>query len=102
MEMILTGDQVDAHEALRIGLVNAVVPHADLLKTAETMAQKIIGKGQVAVRLGLKAVNALDELPLSAGVKAEAEYFGQCCSSEDFKEGTTAFLEKRKAVFKGR
>jgi enoyl-CoA hydratase len=102
MEMILIGDQVDAQEALRIGLVNAVVPQADLLKTAETMAQKIIGKGQVAVRLGLKAVNALDELPLSAGVKAEAEYFGQCCSSEDFKEGTTAFLEKRKAVFKGR
>ena len=102
MEMILIGDQVDAQEALRIGLVNAVVPQADLLKTAETMAQKIIGKGQVAVRLGLKAMNALDELPLSSGLKAEADYFGQCCSSEDFKEGTTAFLEKRKAVFKGR
>jgi enoyl-CoA hydratase len=102
MEMILTGDAIDAQEALRIGLVNAVVPQADLIKTAEAMAQKIIGKGQVAVKLALKAVNASDELPLSAGLNAEAECFGRCCSSEDFKEGTTAFLEKRKAVFKNK
>ncbi len=102
MEMILTGDMVDAQEALRIGLVNAVVPQADLLKTAEAMAQKIITKGQIAVRLALRAVSALDESPLSEGQTLEAELFGRCCSSEDFKEGTTAFLEKRKAVFKNR
>lgn len=102
MEMILTGDQVDAQEALRIGLVNSVVPLADLLKTAEAMAQKIISKGQIAVRLALKAVNAMDESSLSSGQTLEAELFGRCCSSQDFKEGTSAFLEKRKAEFKNR
>jgi enoyl-CoA hydratase len=102
MEMILTGDQVDAQEALRIGLVNSVVPLADLLKTAEAMAQKIISKGQIAVRLALKAVNNLDESSLSSGQALEAELFGRCCSSQDFKEGTSAFLEKRKAEFKNK
>lgn len=102
MEMILTGDQIDAQEALRTGLVNAVVPQPDLMKTAEAMAQKIISKGQVAVRFALEAMNILDESPLSAGQNAEAELFGRCCSSEDFKEGTTAFLEKRKAVFRNK
>ncbi|HCA80306.1 MAG TPA: enoyl-CoA hydratase [Bacteroidetes bacterium] len=102
MEIILTGDQVDAQEALRIGLVNAVVPLVDLLKAAEAMAQKIISKGQIAVRTALNAVNAPDESPLSSGQALEAELFGRCCSSDDFKEGTTAFLEKRKAVFKNR
>lgn len=102
MEMILTGDPIDAQEALRIGLVNAVVPQADLIKTAEAMAQKIIAKGQIAVKLALEAVNALDASPLADGLSLEAELFGRCCSSEDFKEGTTAFLEKRKAVFKNK
>lgn len=102
MEMILTGDQVDAQEALRIGLVNAVVPSSDLLKTAEAIAQKIITKGQIAVRVALKAVNAMDESSLSSGQALEASLFGQCCTSEDFKEGTTAFLEKRKALFKNK
>lgn len=102
MELILTGDQVDAQEALRIGLVNAVVPSSDLLKTAEAIAQKIITKGQIAVRIALKAVNAMDESSLSSGQELEASLFGQCCTSEDFKEGTTAFLEKRKALFKNK
>jgi enoyl-CoA hydratase len=101
MEMILTGDQIYASEALRIGLVNKVVPLTDLMKTVETLAQKIIGKGQVAVKLALMAVNASNEMPLASGQAFEAELFGQCCASEDFKEGTTAFLEKRKAAFKG-
>jgi enoyl-CoA hydratase len=101
-EMILTGDQVNAQEALNIGLVNKVVPLADLLKTSESMAQKIIGKGQVAVKLALMAVNATHEMSLASGQAYEAELFGRCCASEDFKEGTAAFLEKRKAVFKGK
>lgn len=102
MEMILTGDQIDAHEAYRIGLVNKVVPLSDLMKTAEEMAQKIIQKGQVAIRLAVKAVNLTQETTLTEGLAAEASLFGECCGSEDFKEGTTAFLEKRKPSFKNK
>ena len=102
LEMILSGDQIDAQEALRIGLVNKVVPLSELLKTAEALALKIAGKGQVAIKLALQAVNATSELPLAAGQALEADLFGRCCGSEDFKEGTNAFLEKRKPVFKNK
>lgn len=102
MEMILTGDQIDAQEALRVGLVNKVVPLSELMKTAEAIAQKIVSKGQVAVRLALKAVNMTDETNLTDGLALEASLFGVCCGSEDFKEGTKAFLEKRKPVFKNK
>ncbi len=100
LELILSGDQIDAQEALRIGLVNKVVPLTDLLKTAEALALKIAGKGQIAIKLALKSVNATNELPLAAGQALEADLFGRCCGSEDFKEGTNAFLEKRKPEFK--
>ncbi len=102
MELILTGDQVDAQEALRIGLVNKVVPSKELLSTAESLAQKILTKGQVAVRLALKAVNMTHETNLTDGQSLEASLFGVCCGSQDFKEGTKAFLEKRKPEFRNR
>jgi enoyl-CoA hydratase len=102
MEMILTGDQIDAHEALRIGLVNKVVPQAELLKAAEELAAKIITKGQLAVRTALKAVNATHETSLSDGQTLEARLFGDSCGTQDFKEGTRAFLEKRKPAFKNK
>jgi enoyl-CoA hydratase len=102
MEMILTGDQIDAQEALRIGLVNKVVPAAALKSAAETLAQQILAKGQFAVRLALKAVNMADETNLTDGQSLEASLFGVCCGSEDFKEGTKAFLEKRKPAFKNK
>lgn len=101
-EMILTGNQVDAQEALRIGLVNKVVPLTSLLSEAEAMAKTILGKGQLAIRFALKAINATLELPLSEGLKVEAGLFGECFSTEDAKEGVKAFLEKRKPVFKGK
>jgi enoyl-CoA hydratase len=102
MEMILTGNPIDAHEALRIGLVNSVVPQAELQAAAMAMAQLIASKGQIAIRMALKAVNMTQETTLSDGQKLEASLFGVCCDTEDFKEGTAAFLEKRKAVFKNK
>jgi len=102
MEMILTGDQCDAQEALRIGLVNKVVPQSELLKAAEEIATKIISKGQIAIRNALKAVSATSETFLNEGQTAEARLFGDCCGTEDFKEGTKAFLEKRKPAFKNK
>jgi enoyl-CoA hydratase len=102
MEMILTGNQINAQDALRIDLVNAVVPQAELMTTAESIANTILGKGQLAIRMALKAINATLEMPLSDGLNIEASLFGECCSTDDFKEGTTAFLQKRKAEFKGK
>ncbi len=100
MELILTGNQIDAQEALRIGLINKVVPQSELLATATAMAQLIASKGQVAIRMALKAVNMTEETTLSDGQQLEASLFGVCCDTGDFKEGTTAFLEKRKPSFR--
>ncbi|MBI2620303.1 MAG: enoyl-CoA hydratase/isomerase family protein [Ignavibacteriales bacterium] len=102
LEMILTGDQIDAQEAFRIGLVNKVVPAAELRSASEALARKILSKGQIAIRLALKAVNMTHETNLTDGLELEASLFGLCCGSEDFKEGTAAFLEKRKPSFKNK
>ena len=101
MEMVLTGDPVDAQEALRIGLVNKVVPLSDLMTTCREMALKIASKGQMAIRLSLQAVHASQETHLHEGLEMEAGLFGAACGSEDFAEGTKAFLEKRKPKFIG-
>jgi enoyl-CoA hydratase len=101
LELILTGSPVDAQEALRIGLVNKVVPPGDLLSAASQIAQLIAAKGQVAIRMAIQALNATQEKTLSEGQKLEASLFGACCDTADFKEGTTAFLEKRKPRFRG-
>lgn len=102
MEMILTGNPIDAQEALRIGLVNKVVLQSELMNTATAMAVAIAGKGQIAIRMALKAVNMTEETTLSDGQQLEASLFGVCCDSEDFKEGTKAFLEKRKPAFRNK
>ena len=100
MELILTGVQIDAEEALRIGLVNKVVPPTELLTTATKLARQIADKGQVAIRMALKAVNMTQEATLSDGQQLEASLFGVCCDTADFKEGAAAFLEKRMPRFK--
>ena len=99
-EYILTGDIIDADEALRIGLVNKVYPHEELEAKAWELAKKIASKGQIAVRMSLKAIVSSDELSEREGLNLESGLFAVCCGSEDFKEGTLAFLEKRKPDFK--
>ena len=102
LEIILTGDMIPADEAFRIGLVNKVFPQAELLNKTLEMAAKIVSKGQQAIRLALKAVKATDNISLSEGLNFEASLFALACGTEDFKEGTSAFLEKRKPQFKNR
>ena len=102
MEYILTADMISADEAYRIGLVNKVYPQNELLDKAIEMARKITGKGQQAIRLAMNAVRAVDEMSLNEGQNLEASLFAVCCGTEDFKEGTSAFLEKRKPEFKNK
>jgi enoyl-CoA hydratase len=100
MEMILTADLIDANEAFRIGLVNKVFPQIDLMNKVFEMAAKIASKGQQAIRLAVKSIKTVDEVNLQEGLNIEATHFALCCGTEDFKEGTQAFLEKRKPNFK--
>ena len=99
-EMIFTADMIGAEKALQIGLVNHVVPQSDLLAKADELIRKIISKAPLALSSAVKAINAGFNSNLD-GYQTEIEEFGNCFNTEDFKEGTTAFLEKRKAVFKG-
>lgn len=98
-ELILTADMIDSSEALRIGLVSKVYPHSELQSKAFEMASKIVSKGQQAIRLALKAIKVVDEVSSREGQNIEATLFALCCGTEDFKEGTQAFLEKRKPTF---
>lgn len=101
MEMILTAGMVSADEAKQYGLVNHVVPQAGLLEFCNGIAQKILRNSPVAISLAIKAVNANSEDGVN-GFKSEIKAFGKCFGTEDFKEGTAAFLEKRKAAFTGK
>ncbi|MFZ5752911.1 MAG: short-chain-enoyl-CoA hydratase [Bacillota bacterium] len=101
-EILFTGEMFDAQEAYRIGLVNKVVPPEELMQAAKTMAQKIMKNAPYAVALCKAAVNLGLDVSLDAGQDYEATLFGVTCSTEDKKEGMSAFVEKRKATFVGK
>lgn len=100
MEIILTGNNIKADEALEIGLVNHVVPADELMDTAMELAKKIASNAQLAVRYSKEAINRGIETDIEAGMVTERDLFGLCFATEDQKEGMAAFLEKRKAEFK--
>jgi enoyl-CoA hydratase/carnithine racemase len=102
LQLILSAEIIDATEAHRIGLVNEVVPAAELIPRAETVLKQIFANAPVAVQYSLEAVNKGLETSQTEGFALEASFFGICAATEDKKEGTTAFLEKRPAKFQGR
>jgi enoyl-CoA hydratase len=102
MELILTGAPISADEALRIGLVNRVVPAAELMTEARKLAGQLAKSAPVAMRYIISAINKGLEMPFAEACQYEATLFGLVSSTEDMREGTNAFLEKRKPQFKGR
>jgi enoyl-CoA hydratase len=101
-ELCLTGEMITAEEAQRIGLVNHIYELAELLPAAEAMAKKIIANAPLAVKYTMEAIERGVEMPQEEGLFLEATLFGLACATEDMREGTKAFLEKRKADFKGK
>jgi enoyl-CoA hydratase len=101
MEMVLTGAPITAHEALAIGLVNRVVPASDLLRDARALAAELSAKPAVAMRYAMEAIHQGLEMPFAEGCQLEAALFGLAAATSDMREGTRAFLEKRKPEFKG-
>ena len=102
LQLILSGEMISAQEAWRIGLVNEVVPAAALITRAEAILKKIASNAPIAVKFALEAANKGVETSQSEGLLLEASYFGLCAATEDKKEGTTAFLERRTPQFRGR
>src|SRR5262249_34269069 len=102
LQLVLSGGMIGAQEAWRIGLVNEVVPAADLIPRAEAILKEIAANAPIAVKYALDAINKGMETSQSEGLALEASYFGLCAATEDKKEGTSAFLEKRAAQFHGR
>lgn len=100
--LLYTGQTIDAKEALRIGLVEMMVPAGDALKEALAVAAKIRMKGPLAISLTKESIDQGAELPLDEGLRIELNNFGRVCATEDKNEGVRAFLEKRKAVFRGK
>jgi len=101
-ELCLTGEMITAEEAQRIGLVNHIYEPAELLPAAEAMAKKIIANAPLAVKYTMEAIERGVEMPQEEGLFLEATLFGLACATQDMREGTKAFLEKRNADFKGK
>jgi enoyl-CoA hydratase len=102
LQLILSGEMISAQEAYRIGLVNEIVPAAGLVTRAEAILKKIASNAPIAVKFALEAANKGMETSQGEGLLLEASYFGLCAATEDKKEGTAAFLEKRPPQFRGR
>jgi enoyl-CoA hydratase len=102
LQLILSGEMISAQEAYRIGLVNEVVPAAELITRAEAILKQVFANAPLAVKYSLEAVNKGLETTQSEGLSLEASLFGLCAGTEDKKEGTQAFLQKRAAQFQGR
>jgi enoyl-CoA hydratase len=102
LQLILSGETINAAEAYRIGLINEVVPAADLITRAEAILKQILANAPIAVKYSIEAVNKGLETSQDEGFALEASFFGLCAATEDKKEGTSAFLEKRAAQFQGR
>jgi enoyl-CoA hydratase/carnithine racemase len=102
LQLILTGEMIGAQEAYRIGLVNEVVTTPNLIPRAEAVLKQIFSNAPLAVKYSLEAVNKGLETSQTEGLSLEASFFGLCSGTEDKKEGTSAFLEKRAAKFQGR
>ncbi len=98
-EYILCGDLINAEDAVDIGLINKITAPEDLMKESKCLAKKIASKSQVAIKAALNAILKTNNSTLEDGLNYEAELFAQCCGSDDFQEGTSAFLEKRPPKF---
>jgi len=101
-EMIFTGKMISAKDAEQLGLVNKVVPLDQLESALKELANELVNKSPVGIKMVKELINSSLETPLAVGVVHEAECFGVIASTEDFKEGLSAFLEKRKPKFKGK
>lgn len=102
LEMLLTGEPVDAAQALRVGLVHRVVPRERLLDESRALLAKVLAAGPLAVRATLEAVRRGMDLPLEEALRVEADLFARCFETRDMREGVSAFLEKRPPKFTGR
>ena len=102
LQLILSGETINASEAYRIGLVNEIVPAADLIARAEAILKQIFANAPIAVKYSIEAVNKGLDTSQTEGFALEASFFGLCAATEDKQEGTSAFLEKRAAQFQGR
>ena len=102
LQLILTGETIDAQEALRIGLVNAVVPGAELMAAARKMMGAMLANAPVALALAIETIDKGLDLPIEQAIALEADNFGRCALTEDMREGATAFLAKRAPNFTGK
>jgi enoyl-CoA hydratase len=102
LQLILSGEMISAQEAYRVGLVNEIVPAANLIARAEEIIKRIAANAPIAVKFALEVTNKGMETSQGEGLLLEASYFGLCAATEDKKEGTSAFLEKRVPQFQGR